>query len=66
MSDMRSKSMMDHSYGMGEDQGDDSTRLGEDSFIIDINTSDLSMGPRVEDPAKQIHKYQRRRQVLQQ
>ena len=66
MSDMRSKSMMDHGYGQGEDYDDDSTRLGEDSFIIDINTTDLSMGPRVEDPAKQIQKYQRRRQVLQQ
>ncbi len=56
--------MMDQGYGMGEDLGDDSTSLGEDSFIIDINTTDLSMGPRVEDPAKQIHKYQRRRHVL--
>jgi hypothetical protein len=66
MSDMRSKSMMDNGFGMGEDQGDDSTSLGEDSFIIDINTTDLSMGPRVEDPAKVIQRYQRRRQVLQQ
>jgi hypothetical protein len=49
---MRSKSMMDHGYGMGEDQDDDSTRLGEDSFIIDINTTDLSLRPRAEDPAR--------------
>ena len=52
MSDLRSKSMMDRGLGMDEDQGDDSTSLGEDSFIIDINTADLSMGPRVEDPAR--------------